>query len=200
MKYPIIIALPLLMLADYYLTLLGAVLRDKKYSKFVVIEEYELNPKFQEAIKQRKLINVKHLLFTILLSTLMICLAEFSEAPHEDISFILGMLLVMYSVIIGIHVENILFFWYIIKREGQLSGQIYYTYEATLLLSVFRNLLVLLPLIIIYSCEKSSFVLGGICGVIVLEGIHFCFLAKMKKKKAAVKSTEPPKTMDEGIK
>jgi hypothetical protein len=200
MKYPIVIALPLLMLADYYLTLLGAVLKDKKYSKFVIVEEYELNPIFQKAIKQRKLINIKHLLLTISLSVLMIYLMEFSNASHETISFMLGMLLVMYGVIIGVHIANILFFWYVIKKEGQISGQIHYTYEATLLLSMFRNLLVLLPLIIIYSCEKSPFVLGGLCGVIVLEIIHFRFLIMMKKKKANIKKAEPLKTTAESIK
>ncbi len=199
MKYPIVIALPLLMLADYYLTLLGAVLKDKKYSKFVVIEDYELNPRFQEAIKQKKLINIKHFLFTFLLSLLMIGLTEFINMPREVIGFILGIFLIAYGMIVGGHITNILWFWYVIKKEDQIGGQIHYTYEASVFMTMFHYLMPLLLLIIICIYEKSLFVLGGICGVLLLVRAHFRFLKMMKKKKAAIKNAEPPKTAAKGM-
>ena len=100
MIYPEVLLLPVLMLADYYLTVLGAVLRDKKYSEHVIVEQYELNPIFQKAINKRQLINIKHLLATITVTGLMIYIAEFSTASHTFVSFILGLLLIFYAIII----------------------------------------------------------------------------------------------------
>ena len=183
MKYPIVIALPFLMLADYYLTLLSTVLKDKKLSKYVIFEEWELNPRFQEAINQKKLINTKHLFSVGLISFLAIFLTELSDLSQEFINFILGVFLIKYSVIIGGHISNIFWSCYAIKRENQIRGQIRYTYEATLFSSMPIYLLPIFPLIVIYIYTRSFFVLGGICGILLLMITFLRFFKMMKKKK-----------------
>jgi len=188
--------LPFLMLTDYYLTILSVVLKDKKLSKFVVLEEWELNPRFQEAINQKKLVNVTHLLLTVLISFFALCMTEINGLPRGFISFILGALLIKYGVIVGGHISNILWSYYVIRREDQISGQIRYTYEATLFSSMPRYLLPIFPLIIIYIYTRSLFVLGGICGILLLM-INLIRFAKMMRKK---KETKSPKTQDESIK
>jgi hypothetical protein len=199
MKYPVVITLPFLMLTDYYLTLLSKVLKDKKLSKFIILEEWELNPIYQVAINQKRLINIKHLFFTIFLSSLVIYLTEFCNLPQEFIDFLLGMLIIMYSIIIGGHISNILWCCYVIKREDQLSGQIHYTYEATLYSSMPKYLLPVFPLIVIYIYTGNLFVLGGVCGVIVQMISLLRFNKMMKRRKKLIKK-DSTKTPSESIK
>lgn len=54
-----------LMLLGYYLTLLGQACYRRCFSRYIEFEVYELNPMWQEDIKQGKLFNPKHLLMII---------------------------------------------------------------------------------------------------------------------------------------
>ncbi|MBK8921077.1 MAG: hypothetical protein IPM81_06140 [Saprospirales bacterium] len=59
MKHPELLLLPVFMLADYFLTLAGAIQAEKKYSHHFQTEQYELNPAWQPRLGPR------HLLITI---------------------------------------------------------------------------------------------------------------------------------------
>lgn len=47
MKHPEVLILPVLMIADYYLTILGSILYSQGYGKHIRFEHYELNPVWQ---------------------------------------------------------------------------------------------------------------------------------------------------------
>ena len=49
MHHPELLLLPILMFADYFLTVLGAIHAEKKHSQHIRSEHYELNPAWQKA-------------------------------------------------------------------------------------------------------------------------------------------------------
>ena len=53
-----VLVLPLFMLADYYLTLLGE-RQSKEYREHYVLKEYEVNPLWQGDVKKQKWFNPK---------------------------------------------------------------------------------------------------------------------------------------------
>lgn len=184
MRYPEVLALPVLMLMDYYLTILGSVLQKKKHSEFFVFEEYELNPLWQKSINKKKLVNLKHLIITALVSGWLIYIAEYTDISRAFFSIVLGAILIALSIVVGRHITNILIFWYVLKNPNNIQGQIRYSYEAVLFFALYYNLIPLILLIIIAIYDKSLFVLGGICGVILLFISHIRFLFIMRRRKA----------------
>ncbi len=82
MKHPELILIPILMFSDYFLTVAGAVLKEKKYADHFKFEHYELNPIWQKEIAQKKWLNPKHIVLTIVFSSVLIFLMEFGEMPE----------------------------------------------------------------------------------------------------------------------
>ena len=184
MKYPEVCLIPVLMLADYYLTILGAVLMAKQFSNYVVFEQYELNPRFQKAINNKKLINGKLFLCILMVTACAVYIAEISPFPAELVILMLGYVLTIYSVIVGRHIANIFIYLYFLKRPDNIKGKIEYTHEASLFMSIYYNFIPLIALLVVYIYEKSLFVLGGILGIASMTISHFQFLKKRKEKKA----------------
>src|SRR5690242_2440703 len=92
MKHPQILLLPLLMFADYFLTVLGAVLRDKGYSNHFKLEHYELNPVWQKSIRQKRWVNPRHILLTLFVSFGFSALLEFGDVPKPMAECLFGCL------------------------------------------------------------------------------------------------------------
>ncbi len=76
MRHPEALLLPIMMLADYFLTVAGAILREKGYSLHFRDPHYELNPVWQKHIAEKKWLNPRHALLTIALSAMLILLTE----------------------------------------------------------------------------------------------------------------------------
>ena len=89
MNYPELLLLPILMFADYFLTVVGAVQKEKKYSNHFTVQNYELNPIWQQDIAQKKWLNLRHILFTVLITVLLIFLTEFFSIspPMTNLSY-----------------------------------------------------------------------------------------------------------------
>ena len=68
MKHPEVILVPAFMLADYFLTLAGAVLRDRKYSDHFKTEHYEMNPLWQKDVARKKWLNPRHIVLVVVVS------------------------------------------------------------------------------------------------------------------------------------
>ena len=66
MRHPEVLLAPLLMVADYYLTLLGAHLAEHSYRRHFKTAHYELNPFWQSAMVRRQWINLRHLAGVVL--------------------------------------------------------------------------------------------------------------------------------------
>lgn len=97
MKHPGILLLPLLMFADYFLTVLGAIAREKIYARHFRMEHYELNPVWQKSIARKQWFNLRHTLAVIALSSLLAWLLEVGDMPDEFNQFVLGTILTMFA-------------------------------------------------------------------------------------------------------
>jgi hypothetical protein len=174
------------MLADYFLTLVGAKQRDKKYSEHFTTEHYELNPMWQKQIAQRKWFSPKHLLLTIIVTLLLVLVMEPGGAPEPLAQGILGGLLVFFGAVIGRHLYNLLIFRDINRKPNEISGQVTMAHGLVLRMSLYQSVVVLVPLALIAALSPTPFVLGGLLGVVVLLVHHLRWIGKYRKEKRSL--------------
>ena len=188
MKHPEIILLPVFMFADYFLTLAGAVLRDKKYGVHFKTEHYELNPLWQKHVAQRKWFNPRHIVLTVVVSAALVILGESAEIPESFLEALLGCVLMSFALVIGRHLSNLLIFRYMIRKPDEISGQVTMTHALLLSLSFYQNLATLVPLALIVVFSPSPFVIGAYCGAALLTVAHWRWIGKHRKQVSASES------------
>lgn len=143
---------------DYFLTIIGNKQRLKKYAGYVETD-YELNPLFRKDVEKNRIINVKHLLLSVLMSVIvyMVTLAG-NEILTE---FFTGTVILQYLIVITVHIKNIWLFSKFQKKElfkGKISVTKEYTYFTARL--NYLAYIILLSAVCIFSF--SYFVLGGL--------------------------------------
>ena len=99
MRYPQILILPVLMLADYFLTVAGAILKDRGYSKHFRSRHYELNPVWQKQIAARKWFSPRHLLTTVITCGALTLIFEFGNTPDGFAKGAMGCLFTVYGLL-----------------------------------------------------------------------------------------------------
>ncbi len=184
MKHTEILLLPLMMIADYLLTVHGAVQREKKYSMHFKTEHYELNPIWQEQIAKKKRYSLRHFLLTVLISGSLIYLLESEYMPHGFAQVLLGCLLVFYGMILGKHFSNLLTFSHLTRNPGKITGEVTMSHELTLFLSLYHTVVFVIPITLVAVFSQNNFARGGALGVILFIVIHFIWIRKAKKTKA----------------
>ena len=182
MKHPELFLIPVFMLADYFLTVLGAIQKDKKYSHHFRTEHYELNPVWQKQIAQRQWLSPLHLLATASLTIALVILTETDEVPRPVIRFILGLLLVLYGMVIGRHLSNLLIFRYVDRQAQELSGHVTMSHAMALSISLYHNLILLVPLLLVALFSPSPFVFGGLSSVLLFVLTHLRWIAKNRRR------------------
>jgi len=185
MKHPEMFIIPVFMFADYFLTLAGAVLKDKGYGDHFKVEQYEMNPIWQKEVAQRKWFNPKHILLTILISSLLILLVEYGEVQESFIQGMLGCLVSIYGMVIGRHLSNLLIFSYMIRKPDEIHGEVTMAHTLVLMLSLYHYIVVLVPIILIAIFSPSPFVIGVLVGVIFLQALHLKWIWMYQKKMKA---------------
>ncbi len=185
MKHPELILVPAFMFSDYFLTLAGAVLKDKKYCNHFKTEHYELNPIWQKQIAQKKWLNPRHIVLTIVISSVLILLAEFGEMPEPFIQGFFGCFLAVYGMIIGRHLSNLMIFRYMIRKPDEISGQVTMTHALLLSLSLYQYLVGFVPLVFIAIFSPSPFVHGASVGAALLLAVHLKWIWKHRKQTEA---------------
>lgn len=197
MKHPEMLLLPVLMLCDYYLTVVGFVLYRKGYRNRVKIDQYELNPLWQASISKVRWFNPRHLAIVALVTGAVFFLVEYIDSPPETVAFLFGVVFMASAVLVSRHIANILFFTYAIRHPEQFSGEVHIGHEMTLKTSQCHVLAALLPLILIAVFVPSPFVIGSVVSVLMLLLVHSLWLRKYRRKKAkeqaAASAQEPPK-------
>jgi len=195
MKHPEILLLPVLMFADYFLTVFAAVLREKRYGDHIKTEHYELNPVFQKAIRQKQWINPRHILLTLLSTGFFVFLMEVIGLPDNLHQGFLGYLFVMYGTIIGRHLSNIVTFWQMTRRREEITGQTSMTHSMQLSISMYQYLVVVVPIGLIALFSPTPFVMGGLVGLLMLFLLHLKWIGQQTKPqevKPQEASTPPP--------
>jgi hypothetical protein len=183
MKYPEVLLLPFMMFTDYFLTVLGAIQRDKEYALHFKTQHYELNPIWQKQIAHKKWFNPRHIILTILLSGILICLVEFGDMPADFAKGLLGCILVLYGMILGRHFSNLLVFSHLIRKPGEISGEVSMSHQFVLSLSLYQTLMVIVPILLVAIFSQSNFALGGVVGIILFLIINLVWIRKAKKQK-----------------
>jgi hypothetical protein len=179
-----IFIIPVLMLADYFLTVVGARMSEKKYRQHFKISSYELNPIFQRQIAQKRWFSAKHSAGVLVVTAFCWLWANNWNELAENNEVLFGFFAGLFTTIIGAHLANIFTFFYLIKNPTEVSGEIVLHHCYTLSTTSFRYLIVLLPLILIGIFSGSPFVYGAISSVGTLIFLHAIWYVKAKKSKS----------------
>lgn len=190
MKHPEIILLPILMFLDYFLTVLGATLKEKKHSEHFKSAHYELNPIWQRPIAKKKWFNPRHLFLTLLVSGLLFGMIECTTMPEYLIEGVLGCFFVLWGMIIGRHLSNIMIFRYLIRKPDDISGEVTVAHTFSLYISTYQYLVAAIPIALIAVFTPTPFVLGGLVGVCLLFVVHFRWAYRHKQQLKKANPTE----------
>jgi hypothetical protein len=199
MLHPEVLLVPILMLADYFLTIAGALLYKRGYGKHVRYENYELNPMWQRSVDAVRWFNPRHLLITAFVTGFLLLVGEHVDPSVEPFyDFYFGLIATLFMIIVGRHLGNILIFLHAIKHPGDLSGEARLSYRVALKASNSQLWQVFLPLVVMAIYEKSAFALGCLCAPPALAVGHFRWRRKYQKqlqKMASQSQTkeEPPR-------
>jgi hypothetical protein len=191
MNHPEVILVPLLFLADYFLTVFGAILKEKKYDEFFKTEQYELNPVWQHAIGKKKWFNPRLLGWAVLLAGFLVSL-EFANVPNEIIHGFVACFVLLFGATIGRHLSNILTFRRLIKKSDDISGQITMSHALVLTLSLYQSVAVVVPVVLLVIFYPSPALIGAFIGSLLLFAIHLGWIRRYKKKVEA--SNKPVNT------
>lgn len=87
MHHPVILAVPLLMLLDYALTILGARASLQVYRRHFRMPHYELNPMWQKSVAQLRWFNPRHLGLVCLVTALLLLPEWLPDFPFVALQF-----------------------------------------------------------------------------------------------------------------
>lgn len=187
MKHPELLLLPVLMFADYFMTLIGAVQSKKKYGQHFKTEHYELNPVWQRDVARRKWFNPRHLFLVLLISSLLFLVAETGMLREPLVEAVFGAVLIVFATLLGKHLSNLMVFGHVIRKPKQISGQLTMSHALALSVSMYQYLVAGVPVVMIAIFMPSPFTVGGIFGIALLLVAHLVWITRyrMRAKRSA---------------
>jgi len=171
-----------MMLLDYYLTVWGAILSERKYRHHFKMEHYELNPVWQNSIARKQWFNPRYLGIVSAVTVLCLWWSSSWTFPDNTMEGMLGFITIYLGSIIGQHVSNIFTFNYILRHPESVSGEVTMSHLLILAISRFRAVALLFPLALISIFSPTPFVIGGLFSQIILFITHLLWTAKAKAK------------------
>jgi hypothetical protein len=181
MRHPEVLFAPLLMVFDYYLTLLGAYLAERSYRRHFKTAHYELNPFWQNAIVRRQWINLRHLAGVVLAGSLLVLLTDVLELDDVVSNPLLGFVLTCYALVLGRHLSNILTFVHLARSPDDVTDEIHLSHNFVLSLSIYQLLLAGIPIGFITIFSPSDFVFGALAAIVALALVSTLLLARTRK-------------------
>jgi len=182
MKYPALLALPVLMIVDYYATLLGAVWQQRVYGRHFTSQHYELNPVWQDAVAERKWFNPRHLALAILTPAALTALLQIGSFPDLWARGLVGAVLGVYAVLLGRHVGNLMIFRYFENHPEEAAGSVSMAHPLVLAISGAQLAVAVLPLALIAVLTANPYATGGALGALVLALVHLGWLRRAKSR------------------
>ncbi len=181
-----IFLLPLLMIADYYLTLIGASLYKQSYGNYFVLDNYELNPMWQSSVGKSEKFDFRHLFMSIVFTIVFMSFDYYNIINEKILQVLLGYYIVLYSLINAGHLENIFIFKYTNTHPSLLKGKVFINYEMSVKRSQYRVLSLFIPLSIIAFYTKSYFAWGGALSTIGAWLTHSSWIKWYRQNSAGV--------------
>lgn len=185
MKYPALLALPVLMILDYYATVLGSVWHDRGYNRHFVSQHYELNPVWQRSIDERNWFNPRHLAFVVLASGGLIALLQRDALPNAWAEGFVGVALGTYAVLLGRHLGNLMIFRYFSNHPNEVTGTVSMAHPLLLAISGTQLAVALVPLVLVALLSGSTYAIGGAIGALAVTAMHLAWLRKARAEQQA---------------
>lgn len=175
LDHPEILIVPLMMTADYFLTVLSQVKRGR-YGEHFIMRHFELNPVWQKDIGMKKWVNPRHLLITVLITALLIMVTELIVLPTNAFDFAFGAVITTYGIVLGRHIGNLLTFEFVERNPGAVQGAVTLSHRMVLSTSIFQNVAVALPLTLVAIFCPTPFTVGALVGVGALVIVNIVWL------------------------
>jgi hypothetical protein len=163
---------PVLMLADYYLTLAGAVLQKRRHAEHFEQQSYELNPVWQRSVAQRRWFNPRHLFLVVLVTCLVVFLLESGDVPDDAAQCLIAGLFVAQGMVVGRHLSNLLVFRRMDRYPDEVTGRVTMSHSLTLAVSTFQYLVVVVPVAVLAALDPTPTTFGGVAGAIAVLLAH----------------------------
>jgi hypothetical protein len=177
-----VLTVPVCMLIDYYLTLLGESL-SKEYREHYVLKEYELNPMWQNDVRKKKWFNPKQLVLVVVFTAVFYFFISYLyEDDYNLLQFMMGMFIAPYITVIARHLTNLMLFIYVRKNPTLLEGKVIIPYQYMLVTSRIMAVPGIFTFVVIYAFTQSIFVLGGVVGSGLFFLVHYIWALKARKK------------------
>ena len=180
MRHPEVLLAPLLMVFDYYLTLLGAYLAEHSYRRHFKTAHYELNPFWKNAMVRREWINLRHLGGVALAGGLLVALTDVLELDNVFLNPLLGFVFTCYALVLGRHLSNVLTFVHLARSPDDVTGEIHLSHDFVLSLSIYQLLAAGIPISFIAIFSPSDFVFGALAAVVALALVNTLWLARTR--------------------
>lgn len=182
MKNPEVLLVPVLMIADYYLTVAGSILYDRGYGNHIRFEQYELNPAWQSSIQKKVWLNPRHLIRVFVTFVLVYIVSEFGDRIFWWVpDWFLGALIMVFSAVVGRHLSNVLMFLYVLRNPSLLSGEARMKQVLVLKFSQYQLVALLVPVSIITAFMPNPFLAGCMTGLLLLNLIQTYWIRKTRK-------------------
>jgi hypothetical protein len=180
MNHPELIAVPILMLADYALTILGVKNSAAVYRNHFTIPSHELNPLWRKSVDQIRWLNPRHIAIVALITILLILIDQATALPYDTFEVVLGALFGVFGSVCGRHFTNLMFYRYLNRHPNEISGQVHLSMKLMLKLSQYTyiGLIPLFALVVILA--PSPYTVGVLFGLLSVVGIHFAWARKIK--------------------
>lgn len=172
MKYPSLLLIPVFMFVDYFLTIAGAVLKERKYDEHFKTEHYELNPVWQKEVAKKKWFNPRHILLAIVIPSLAILFFEYGQISEAYVQGFTGCVLTVFAAVIGRHLSNLLTFRYVARKPDEITGAMTISHPMLLSIAMYQYLVVVVPIVIIAVFSPNPFVLGALAGAMLMLAVH----------------------------
>jgi hypothetical protein len=178
MLFPEAVIVPVLMLADYFLTVAGATAREQGYAQHFRLEQYELNPTWQKDIARKRWFNPRHLLVTVLVSGALILVLERGLLPSVLAAVLLGAVLAVFGAVVGRHLNNLLLFNHLARRRGDVTGAVTMTHAFALSSSLYQTVMVFVPIALFAAVTQNPWLFGAMIGFGSLGVSHLIWMRR----------------------
>lgn len=181
MQYSEIFIIPVLMICDYYLTLMSNKLRFDGYSNYFDVKNYELNPVWVKDINKHRIVNLKHLSL-VFFATLFLFYMYKTENNTNYYKFLYGAILTNFILVNSRHIANILLFKYIKNNPTALNGKVTLSERYVYTLSAIQYFSVAITILPLAVLTRSFYVFGAFVGCLFITFVQVFWYRKKKNK------------------